>query len=122
MKQELGETVQAMMEDDLKAIQAELNKRPSGNYWILVHHKPIKDRLSTGHYIIRRVIKSYDIKPTKLIGTVVFEVKDGSVVGCDVNLHDAPLNWGLIEPIAGLSAMPLVQEKNPIAKEYFYNE
>jgi hypothetical protein len=120
VKQELGETVQAMMEDDLKSIQEVLNQRPTGNYWILVHHKPTKDILSTGHRVIRRVIKVFNEEPPSLIGTFVFEVKDGNVVGCDVHLPDAPINWGLIEPIAGLSATPLVQDKN-IAKEYFYN-
>ena len=121
MRQELGETVQAMMDDDLKQIQDVLNKRPSGTYWILMHHKPTKFQLSTGQRIIKKVVRVCDKEPQDLIGTIVFKVQDGQVVDIKSNLHDAPINWSLIEPIAGFSNDPLVQKKQ-IAKEYFYNE
>ena len=119
MKQELGETVDAIMKDDFLEVEKILSAR-KGNYWILIHHKPTQHTLSTGQKIIKKLIKAYDTKPQCLIGTMVLEVKEGSISGIDVHPHDAPINWGLIEPVAGFDAHPLIQ-KNKIAKEYFYN-
>lgn len=120
MVQELGETAQAMMKDDFKQVEKLLNDRPTGKYWILIHHKPMRSKLSTGEQVIAKVIKAYSTKPPPLIGTVVLEVVDGSIVNQEVNLHDAPIAWDKIEPLAGFDAQPLVQNKEN-ASDYVYN-
>ena len=119
MRQELGETVDAMMKDDFLEIEKILNSK-KGNYWILIHHKPTQHRLSSGQKIIKKVIQATDVKPLSLIGTIVLEVKEGSITSFDVHPHDAPLDWAPIVNSAGFETAPLVQ-KNEISKEYFYN-
>lgn len=119
MKQELGETVDAMMQDDFKEIEDILRSK-RGNYWILVHHKPTHVTLSTGQKVIKKLIKAYDTKPPQLVGTMVLEVRDGSVNRIDVHPHDAPLNWGLIHDKVGFEETPIIKQSE-IANTYFYN-
>lgn len=121
MKQEIGETAQAMMKDDMRRVEEILNSRPSGNYWILIHHKPHKAKLDTGEKVIVKLIKAYDIQPPPLLGTIVFTVVDGTIVDQKVNLHDVPIAWDKIVPQAGYESQPLVQHKEN-AKDYVYNE
>ena len=121
MVQELGETTQEMMKADEKAVEDILTLRPSGHYWILIHHKPIHKVLNTGQRIIRRVVKAYDKKPENLLGTIVLEVKDGEIIDTKINLHDMPMNWAAIIPKAGLIENPYVQHRPDIGHNYVYN-
>lgn len=121
MVQELGETVQEMVKDDAAEVERILNARPKGHYWIVMHHKPTKQRLSTGEVIIKKVIKPYDVKPQNMLGTIVLEVKNGEIINETINLHDAPIDWGSIIPVAGWSENPYVQHRPDIGKAYVYN-
>lgn len=120
MKQELRETVQEMQKADEKDIQDILNRRPTGHYWIVITHKPTKMRLDTGEQVLMRLVKAYDKKPPKLLGTVVLEVKDGEVIDQDVNPHDAPIDWGGIEKHAGLIETPSWKQDPISAPAYVY--
>lgn len=122
MAQELGETVQEMMKDDLKEIESIMSRRKSDHYWIVIHHKPTNNKLSSGELVIRKVIKDYDVQPRPLLGTIVLEVQNGRIINEEVNLHDAPIDWQTIERYAGWSENPLVQEKPEIAPAYIYNQ
>lgn len=121
MKQELGETTDAMMTQDDQAVQDILNKRPSGHYYIVIHHKPIKTKMKTGEQVIMRHIKAYDKKPMAQVGMVILEVLDGDVIDYVISPHDMPTDWGKIEKHAGLIDHPTVFEKHPIAGNYIYN-
>ena len=89
MRQELGETKQAMMDSDWKEVQNILNTRPTGDYWIVIHHKPTKMRMESGQQVLMRLVKAYDKKPSDLLGTIVLEVKDGEIFNTIVHPHDA---------------------------------
>jgi hypothetical protein len=121
MSQELGETKQAMMQADEKEVEAILNRRPHGHYWIVIHHKPTKARLDTGELVIIRVVKDYDTKPKPLVGTIILEVLDGEIVKHEVSPHDAPIDWGTIEKQAGLVDYSTGFENHRAAKAYVYN-
>lgn len=122
MVQELGETVQEMMKDDDKAVQDILSRRPTGHFWIVIHHRPAKVKMDTGEYVLIRLIKDYDTKPKPLIGTIILEVKNGEVVGHQMNVHDMPIDEERLAPILGLDAMPMVQKnRRDIASAYAYN-
>jgi len=122
MVQELGETVQQMAKDDDKDVQEIINRRPKGHYWIVIHHKPTKEKLEGGEMVIRKVIKDYDVQPRNNLGTMVLEIKDADVIDVKINLHDAPIDWGAIEPQAGFDENPYVQHRPDIGKAYLYNE
>lgn len=120
MAQELGETVEEMIKDDDQAIQDILNERPTGHYWIVIHHKPIHRRLKTGQHVIAKVIKAYDVRPNPLLGTIILEVRNGEVVSHQINLHDIPIDWKTISRIAGQSSEPYVQKRPDLARAYVY--
>lgn len=121
MVQELGETTQEMMKDDDKEVQDILNRRPSGRYWIVIHHKPSKMRMDTGEQVLMRLVKDYDERPKPLIGTVILEVNDGEIVSHQINLHDAPIDWFSIESKAGLITDPYTQNRPDISNAYMFN-
>lgn len=122
MGQELGETTDEMMKADDQAVQDILNRRPSGHYWIVIHHKPTKMRLDTGETVVMRLVKDYNTKPNNNLGTVILEVKDGDILSHSINLHDAPIDWGKIIPHVGLTDTPYVQHRTDITGAYVYNK
>jgi len=121
MVQELGETKQAMMAQDEKDVEDILNRRPTGHYWIVIHHKLTHMKLQTGEHVMVRVVKDYDKRPEALIGTIIMEVKDGEIVNTEVSPHDAPIDWGSVEQKAGLVDPTTGIENHRAAKGYVYN-
>jgi len=122
MVQELGETVQEMMKADDQAVQDILNRRPTGHYWIVIHHRPSKLKMDTGEYVLVRLIKDYDKKPKPLLGTIILEVKNGDIVDHTINVHDIPIDEERLSPHLGLLETPVVQRgRNDIAGSYAYN-
>ncbi len=119
--QQLGETAEAMEAEDQKAIEAILNKRPTGNYWILLHYKSNELFMPSGERILNRAIKVYNTKPPELIGTIVHEVKNGEIVDTDVSLPDAPIDWESVLKHAGLEESMAVETNEKKAQAYLYN-
>lgn len=122
MRQELGETTEEMMKADDQAVQDILNDRPRGHYWIVIHHKNINRRLTTGEQIFMRVVKAYEMKPTPQVGMVILEVKDGEIIDHIISPHDAPIDWEQVNRYSGLESNPTVFEKHPISGSYVYNK
>lgn len=121
MAQELGETKQAMMRSDEQEVEAILNRRPHGHYWIVIHHKPTKMHLDSGEMVIIRVVKDYDKKPLPLVGTIIMEVIDGTITKTEVSPHDAPIDWGGVEKHAGLVEHDTGFDNHRAAGSYVYN-
>ena len=122
MVQELGETVDEMMKADARDVEAIMNKRPTGHYWIVIFYKPTQIFTEKSEQIIKRVVKAYDKRPENMLGTMILEVKDGAVINETVNMHDAPIDWARIVPKAGLEDRPYVQHRSDIAGAYLYNK
>lgn len=121
MRQELGETTDEMMRADDQAVQDILNDRPTGHYWIVIHHKKTKSHLDTGELILMRHVKAYDQKPKPLVGMVILEVRDGEIVDHVISPHDAPIDWESIEKQTNGITNPTVFENHPISGSYIYN-
>jgi hypothetical protein len=122
MVQELGETVNEIVKDDEKEIERILSNYKCDHYWIVMHHKPTKQRLTSGEMVIARVIRPYNSEPSNQLGTIVLEVKRGEIVKETINMHDAPIDWGAIVPKAGQSDTPYVQDRPDIGGAYIYNK
>ena len=121
MVQELRETSDEMMKADDKAVQDILNRRPTGHYWIVIHHKPAKLRMKSGEQVLMRLVKDYDKEPKPMLGTIILEVKNGEVIKHSINLHDMPIDWERLTPHLGHEQGALVQEKPELAGAYLYN-
>ena len=122
MVQELGETVQEMMKADDQDVQDILNRRPSGHYWIVIHHRPAKIKMDTGEYVLIRLVKDYDKQPRPQLGTIILEVKNGEIVSHKINVHDIPIDCERLAPHLGLEENPFVQKgRRDIAGAYVYN-
>ena len=122
-KQELGETVDEMMKEDMKDIEKILNENPTGNFHIVIHHKPTKHRMQSGEQVLVRLCKKYDMKPKPLLGTIILEVNDGDIIDCQVNLHDIPIDGDRLAPLLGLEATPFIQNnRRDLARAYAYNK
>ncbi len=122
MKQELRETTQEMIRADEGSIEDILNRRPTGHYWIVIAHKITKMRMDTGEQVLMRVVKDYNTKPRKLVGTIVLEIRDGDIIKEDVFPMDAPIDWAKIEPLAGFIENPGVITDRDVAPAYIYNK
>lgn len=122
MVQELGETAQEMMKADAKDVEDILNARPKGHFWVVIHHKPIKQRLDTGEHVLIRIVKAYDKKPKPLLGTIIHEVNNGEIIDTQVNVHDMPIDMERLYPYLGDRILPVVQgNRGDIAGAYVYN-
>ena len=123
MVQELGETTQEMMKADDQAVQDILNRRPTGHYWIVIHHRPAKVKMDTGEYVLIRLVKDYDTQPKALLGTIILEVKNGDIVDSKINVHDMPIDCERLAPHLGFEETPIVQTgRHDIAGAYAYNQ
>jgi|TARA_R110000868_G_scaffold300583_2_gene561010 hypothetical protein len=122
MVQELGETTQEMIKADDQAVQDILNARPTGHYWIVIHHRPAKVKMDTGEYVLIRLVKDYDTRPKQMLGTIILEVKEGAIVSERINVHDMPIDEERLAPHLGLIGTPTVQTgRRDIASAYAYN-
>ena len=123
MVQEVGETVQEMMKADDQEVQDILNSRPKGHYWIVIHHRPAKIKMTTGEYVLIRLVKDYDQRPKPLLGTIILEVKDGEIIDHKINVHDIPIDCERLAPHLGFEVNPVVQTgRRDIAGAYVYNQ
>ena len=122
MAQEIGETVEEMKKADARDVEKILNRRPTDHYWIVICHKPTKMRLDTGQQVIMRLVKDYNKKPEKLLGTLVLEVKNGEIIKEEIYPLDAPINWNKIDNFLGFEKNPGLIKDSNIAQSYLYTE
>lgn len=119
MKQEVGETTQAILEDDAKIIEKILNdnKNVQDLYWIVIFAKPAKGITVEGRPTIMKVIKAYFTKPRSQVGMVIAEVDNKSgKIKWEVNMPDKPF---------GFEALGIHQDghtvyETTIPQSYFY--
>jgi hypothetical protein len=112
-----------MIKADIQEVENILNRRPKGHYWIVIHHRPTKMKLDTGEYVLMRLVKDYDKKPTSQLGTIILEIKDGERINLEINIHDMPINFDQLSPHLGLQRNSFVQEgRSNISGAYLYNQ
>ena len=121
MVQQIGETVDAVLETDCAAIEKILNAYPPGKYWILVAYKPLHQKGPSGEWVMKRLIKPYKIRPPDMIGTIRMEVQDAEIIKTDVMMPDVPVNWEGVQKHGGLDLDPLVLKAPNVGRAYNYN-
>lgn len=121
MVQEIGETRDAIIEDDERIIQQILdaNKRRKGKYWIVIFAKKAPVKVD-GKLTITKYIKPYfKNRPRSLVGLIIGEVDNQrGTLEWEVNHHDIPFSF---EQIGLTDAQPIAM-KSTIGASYVYNK
>jgi hypothetical protein len=98
MKQETGETRDAIIEDDEKRIQAILdaNNHLNEPYWIVIFAKPAKGCVD-GKPTLMKHIKAYYKKPMSQVGMIIGTVDNSKEsIDWEVNMPQAPFDFGAL--------------------------
>lgn len=120
MRQEVGETSKAIVEDDERTIEKILaeNKDRRELYWIVLFAKPAKGFTVDGMPTLIKVIKAYYTKPRQNVGMVVGEVNNVTGnIKWEVNLPDKPFGFEVI----GLQQDGIQTYETTIPQSYAYN-
>jgi hypothetical protein len=99
MRQEVGETSKAIVEDDEKIIEKILsdNKDRQELYWIVLFAKPAKGINVEGKPTLIKVVKAYYTKPRQMVGMVVGEVNNPlGTIRWEVNMPDKPFGYEVL--------------------------
>lgn len=120
MTQQIGETRNAIIEDDERIIQKILdaNQRRKDKYWIVLFAKKAPVSID-GKPTITKFIKPYFKKrPRSMVGLIIGEVDNSKgSLEWEVNPHDIPFDFGQI----GLTDAEPVAMKTNIGAQYVYN-
>lgn len=120
MKQETGETRNAIIEDDEKVIQQILdaNKDRRDPYWIVLFAKPSKVNVD-GKQTLMKHIKPYFKKPAPQVGMIVAEVNNQTgAISWDVNMPQRPFDFDALKAAGAESADEAVVETTSIPGAY----
>lgn len=119
MTQEIGETRNAIIEDDEKVVQAILNANThrQGKYWIVIFAKQARGHVDGKPTLVKH-IKAYPIKPTPKVGMIVGEVDNQKgTITWDVNMPQVPFDFDALRPFAK-GEDQVVVETTSIANAY----
>jgi hypothetical protein len=120
MRQETGETRDAIIESDEKLIQdiVDANKSLRGLYWIVLFAKPSKNSVD-GRPTLVKHIKPYMTKPKPQVGMVIGEVdnKKGTI-DWQVNMPQRPFDFDALLPLGAKESDDVVVETTSIADAY----
>lgn len=120
MRQETGETRNAIIEDDEKTIQVILDRNSSRSepYWIVIFAKPSKTCVDGKPTLIKH-IKEYFTKPTPQVGMMVGSVdnRNGSI-SWDINMPQRPFDFGGLQLLGAQACNELVTETTSIPRAY----
>lgn len=120
MKQETGETRDAIIEDDEKVIQQiiDANKNRRDPYWIVLFAKPSKVTVDGKPTLIKH-IKPYFTKPTPQVGMVVGEVDNRTgTIAWDINMPQRPFDFDGLVTLGAQKCDELVVETTSIPGAY----
>ena len=122
MRQEIGETRNAIMEDDNRLIAdiVHENSNRQDLYWIVLAAKPIKNHVA-GKPVLRKFIKAYSTKPKSQVGMVVGEVDNvKGEIRWEVNLPQAPIDYDSLVAVGAKPGKEVVVETTTIPDAYFH--
>jgi len=120
MKQETGETRDAIVEADEKRIQKILdaNNHRKDPYWIVIFAKPAKGCVDGKPTLIKH-IKPYAVKPAPQVGMIIGEVNNqkGEILW-DVNMPQIPFDFDALRALGAEEANDVVVETTSIPGAY----
>lgn len=120
MKQETGETRNAIIEDDEKVIQEimDANSDRRDPYWIVLFAKPAKVCVD-GMPTLMKHIKPYFTKPSPQVGMIVGEVDNQKgTISWDVNMPQKPFDFDALKAVGAQEANEVVTETTSIPGAY----
>lgn len=120
MKQETGETRDAIIEDDEKRIQGIIDKHKGHRdpYWIVLFAKPSRASVD-GKFTLVKHIKEYFTKPTPQVGMVVGEVDNQKgTIDWDVNMPQRPFDFDALKAMGAQATDQVVVETTSIPGAY----
>lgn len=120
MKQETGETRDAIVEADEKMIQdiLDANKSLRDPYWIVLFAKPAKVSVD-GKPTLMKHIKPYKTKPPPQVGQCVAEVNNQKgTISWDINMPQKPFDYDGLIALGGQKADEVVVETTTIPGAY----
>lgn len=120
MKQETGETRDAIIEADEKAIQeiVDANKARTEPYWIVLFAKTAKVTVD-GKPTLMKHIKAYPKKPAPQVGMIVGEVDNQKgTIAWDVNMPQFPFDFDALKAFGAEEANEVIVETTTIPGAY----
>lgn len=120
MRQETGETRDAIIEDDNKRIQeiVAANKGLSEPYWIVVFAKPSKTSVEGCPTLIKH-IKAYKTKPMSQVGMLIGEVDNSKgTISWEVNMPQRPFDFDALQLVGAEQKEEIVVETTSIPDAY----
>lgn len=120
MTQEIGETRDAIIEDDERIIQRILdaNKNRKEKYWIVIFAKKAPVSIDGKPTLSKYIKPVFKMRPRSLVGLIIGEVDNQKgTLDWEVNHHDIPIDFGQI----GLTDAELIAAPTCIGSSYVYN-
>lgn len=120
MKQETGETRDAIIEADEKLIQeiVNANSHKTDPYWVVVFAKPAKVCVD-GKPTLMKHIKPYFTKPKPQVGMIVGEVNNKKgTIEWDVNMPQRPFDFDGLRALGAEETNEIVTETTSIPQAY----
>lgn len=120
MRQETGETRNAIIEDDNKRIAdiVSANKGRMEPYWIVVFAKPSKQSVDGKPTLIKH-IKPYAVKPRPQVGMITGEVNNHTgEIKWEVNMPQRPFDFDALQIYGAKPCMEVVTETTSIPGAY----
>lgn len=120
MKQETGETRNAIIEDVNKRIEDILaaNKSRTEPYWIVLFAKPFKRQVDGKPTLVQHV-KAYPKRPTPQVGMITGEVNNATgEIKWDVNMPQRPFNFDALQLYGAKPCNEVIVETTSIPGAY----
>lgn len=121
MRQETGETRDAIIEDDNKKI-AEIiaaNKHRTDPYWILIFAKPSKSSVDGKYPTLIKHVKAYGERPPSYVGAVLGKVDNSTgTVEWEVNMPQKPFDFDALQLYGAERCDEVVVETTTIPGAY----
>lgn len=120
MRQETGETRDAIIEDDNKRIQEiiDANQHQKDPYWIVLFAKDSKVSVD-GKPTLMKHIKAYNVKPMHQVGMIIGEVNNSKgTVQWEVNMPQKPFDFDALQDVGAKPCNEVVVETTTIPGAY----
>lgn len=120
MRQETGETRDAIIEDDNKRIQEIIaaNKGINDPYWIVVFAKPSRNCVEGKPTLVKH-IKAYRAKPTPQVGMITGQVTNSTgEIKWEVNMPQRPFDFNALQLYGAERCNEVVVETTTIPRSY----
>ena len=120
MVQEVGETRNAIIEDDNKRIESivRANRNRKNPYWIVLFAKPWKQTFE-GKPVLVKHLKPYAHRPSEQVGQIIGEVDNTTgTIRWSVNMPQRPFDFDALKILGASPCDEVVTETTSIPGAY----